>query len=372
MSVYIHNIETGVPETEYPQEYIRDLMKDLVGKKELTKRIIHRIYSQSGIEKRHSVIRNFEPLDGKQQFFETENGKLSMPSTKKRNEIYTQESKLLYSDIAKRVIDNCPNIDTSDITHVITVSCTGFYAPGPDYYIVQSLDLPSSTQRFHIGFMGCYATFPALKMAKQFCEADPDAVVLIVSLELCTLHLQFREEADFLISASLFADGGGGAIVSSRKPSKPESAFELNGFSTTITPTGEQDMAWTIGNNGFDMVLSTYVPKIIEQNMHAALSPLFESLNVTYDTIKWWAIHPGGRAILDKVQKELKLDDDQIAISRTILRDYGNMSSATILFVLKAMQSREPENQDEKIYAMAFGPGLTIESGLLTKNPSLH
>lgn len=372
MPVYIHNIENGVPETEYPQDYIRDLMKELVSDKELTRRIIHRIYSQSGIEKRHSVIRNFEPIDGPRQFFQSENGKLTMPSTKRRNEIYTQESRKLYSDIARKTIENTPELSLKDITHVITVSCTGFYAPGPDFYIVKDLGLPKSTQRFHIGFMGCYATFPALKMAKQFCEASPDAVVLVVSLELCTLHLQFREEADFLISASLFADGGGGAIVSARKPADPVHSFELNGFSTCITPSGEEDMAWTIGNNGFDMVLSTYVPKIIETNLESALQPLLESLHIERNEIDLWAIHPGGRAILDKIQNGLNLQDVQVAVSRNILRNYGNMSSATILFVLREMLKNESSKSDEKIYAMAFGPGLTIESGLLTKNPVIN
>lgn len=369
MAVYIHNIETGVPDTEYPQDYIRDLMKDLVSDKEITKRIIHRIYSQSGIEKRHSVIRNFEPIEGPRQFFQSENGKLVMPSTKRRNEIYTQESRKLYSDIARRSIENCPGIELDDITHVITVSCTGFYAPGPDFYIVKDLALPMTTQRYHIGFMGCYATFPALKMAKQFCEADPEAVVLIVSLELCTLHLQFREEPDFLISASLFADGGGGAVVSARQPDDFQHALKMEGFSTCITPDGEEGMAWTIGNNGFDMVLSTYIPKIIESNLQSALLPLLNSLKVSRDEIDLWAIHPGGRAILDKIQKGLELTDAQVTVSREILRDYGNMSSATILFVLREMLKRKPEKQNEKIYAMAFGPGLTIESGLMTKNP---
>lgn len=369
MAVYVHNIETGVPDTEYPQEYIRDLMKDLVGDKEITKRILHRIYSQSGIEKRHSVIRNFEPIEGPRQFFQTEDGKLKMPTTRRRNEIYIEESRKLYSDIARRSVENCPGIELSDVTHVITVSCTGFYAPGPDFHIVKDLGLPATTQRYHLGFMGCYATFPALKMARQFCEADPGAVVLIVSLELCTLHLQFREEPDFLISASLFADGGGGAVVSARKPADYQRVLELDGFSTCIAPEGEEDMAWTIGNNGFDMVLSTYIPKIIESNIEGALLPLLESLKISKNDINFWAIHPGGRAILDKIQKGLELTDNQVDVSREILRDYGNMSSATILFVLREIMNRKPENENEKIYAMAFGPGLTIESGLLTKWP---
>jgi predicted naringenin-chalcone synthase len=371
MPVYIHQIETGVPETVYDQNYIRDFMKEHVSDKELTKRIIHRIYSQSGISQRHTVIKDFDNDIPVPDFFESINGSLTMPSTKHRNELYIREAKKLYIDIARSTIDNCRNIDYTDITHVITVSCTGFFAPGPDYYIVKELNLSPNTHRFHLGFMGCYATFPALKMAKSICESDPNANVLIVSLELCTLHLQFREESDFLISASLFADGGGGMIVSARIPESSSGIFEMNDFTTSVAPSGEEDMAWTIGNNGFDMKLSTYVPKIIGENIISIVEPFFNVNKMDKNDIDYWAIHPGGRAIVDNVQKSLNLTEEQTVASREVLRDFGNMSSATIIFVLKNLLIKPSVRENEKVYAMAFGPGLTIESGLLTKNPVL-
>lgn len=371
MPVYIHHIETGVPDTVYDQDFIRDFMKEHVSDKELTRRIIQRIYSQSGIKKRHTVITDLDNGISTPDFFESDDGNLTMPSTQHRNEIYIREAKKLYTTIAYNTIKNCDQIDFQDITHVITLSCTGFFAPGPDYSIVKELNLNPATHRFHLGFMGCYATFPALKMAKNICEANPKANVLIVSLELCTLHLQFREEPDFLISASLFADGGGGLIVSSKTPKNKERAIKMENFTTALIPDGEQDMAWTIGNNGFDMILSTYVPKLIGTNISDIIDPLFRDNNIKKQSITYWAIHPGGRAIVDNIQKSLDLSDEQTQPSREILRDYGNMSSATIIFVLQNILNRPIEHENEKIYAMAFGPGLTVESGLLTKNPVL-
>ncbi|HKJ33685.1 MAG TPA: type III polyketide synthase [Balneolales bacterium] len=371
MPVYIHHIETGVPETVYSQDYIRDFMKEHVSDKELTNRIIHRIYSQSGIQQRHTVIKDFKNDTPLPDFFESINGTLSMPSTKHRNDLYIREAKKLYPGIARKTIDHCHDIDYRDITHVITVSCTGFFAPGPDYFIVKELKLSPNTHRYHLGFMGCYATFPALKMAKSICESDSSANVLVVSLELCTLHLQFREEPDFLISASLFADGGGGMIVSSRMPRNPATALEMKHFTTNVTPTGEEDMAWTIGNNGFDMILSTYVPKIIGENINNIIQPLFKNNGMNKDMIDYWAIHPGGRAIIDNIQKSLGLTDEHTRYSREVLKTYGNMSSATIIFVLKQILEQPSPKENEQIYAMAFGPGLTIESGLLIKNPLL-
>ncbi len=256
-------------------------------------------------------------------------------------------------------------IEKKDITHVITVSCTGFFAPEPGFHIIKQLGLSPSTQRFHLGFMGCFAAFPAMKMAKSFCESHPDANVLIVCLELCSIHLQASEATDHLISASVFADGAGGLIISNKKPAG--SGFELKKFSTSIAEKSEKDMAWTIGDTGFEMVLSTYVPDIIESNLQNAIRPLFEDFALLPSEIDRWALHPGGRAILDKVQKSFALDDEHLASSRKTLANFGNMSSVTILFVLADLLQQKSPKKSESVLAMAFGPGLTIESGLLNK-----
>jgi len=368
MAVYIHNIATAVPETSYSQDFLRDKMKEYVSDKRSVQRYIHRIYTHSGIEKRHTVVGDF---NGKADdpFFFHPNGQCLAPGTGSRNELYTKHAQRLFVEVGKKLLQERPHFKKQDITHVITVSCTGFYAPGPDYTLIRDLGLAPSTQRYHLGFMGCYAAFPALKMARSFCESNEHSVVMVICLELCTLHFQFREEMDNLISSSVFADGAAGALVSQRTPQQNTNAFRLENFSTTLTDDGENDMAWTIGDSGFNMVLSTYVPQIIESNLQKAITPLFEKMKLQNDDIDYWALHPGGRAILDKVEKNFSISSTKLTASRETLKNFGNMSSATILFVLKNIldQAMNNDHETQTVLGMAFGPGLTIESGLFTK-----
>jgi predicted naringenin-chalcone synthase len=362
MEVFLHSIATVVPDTAYLQAEAGERMKRQYSDDRRLERLVHRVYSQSGIEKRYSVVKDFILCAPEGPFYDPSTHTLKSPSTKVRNDIYTQEAKKLFVCAAQKALQQS-SFEVKDITHVVTVSCTGFFAPGPDYYVVKSLGLPASTHRYHVGFMGCFAAFPALKMAQAFCEADPKAVVLVISLELCSLHLQRSIDIDTIVAASVFADGGAAAIVSSKPPTGP--ALRADTYATTITPTGEEDMAWTVGDTGFDIVLSTYVPDILESNISATVEPLLGQASLEKSDITHWAVHPGGRAILDKVRNGLEIEEAQLEVPRAVLREYGNMSSATILFVLKDLL--EQAKSDEKIYAMAFGPGLTVESGLFTK-----
>lgn len=367
MSVYIQNIATVVPEQSYKQSFLRDRMKEYIGDEEVTRRIIHRIYSKSGIDKRHTVIHDFN-ANGDPRFFFQKDGSMNIPSTGQRNELYAEKAKKLFVKTARDALNQNPSVNNEDITHIITVSCTGFFAPEPGFEVIKQLGLSPSTQRFHLGFMGCFAAFPAMKMAKSFCESQPNANVLVICLELCSIHLQASEATDQLISASVFADGAAAMIINSKSPSR--NSYELKQFSTSIAGESEQDMAWTIGDTGFDMVLSTYVPDIIESNIGEAIEPLFDDYDLTPQQINHWALHPGGRAILDKIQDNFELEDEQLTSSRKILADFGNMSSATILFVLDDLLRKSTQPEADSVLAMAFGPGLTIESGLLKKIPN--
>ena len=366
MSVYIQSIETQVPETEYTQEFIRGLMEKSIRASGKTARYLQRIYRHSGIETRHSVIRDFAPDAPQTPFFTTApDGSMNTPDTRARNDIYISESRRLFAELARKAIDNCPNAKTADITHVITVSCTGFYSPGPDYVIVRELGLAGSVQRFHVGFMGCQAAFPALKMATAFCRADPSAVVLVVCVELCSLHLQFTDNPDAILAGAIFADGGAAVIVSRREPAPGQAVLEMHDFESALVPDSEADMAWLIGNRGFDIVLSSYVPDIIDANIQHVLAPLLESRGFNTADIDTWAVHPGGKAILDKIERSLGLKPEQIQPSREILRRYGNMSSATILFVLREILRAPSPRPRGSVCAIAFGPGLTVEMGLM-------
>ncbi len=363
MPAYIHHIETIVPEQVFTQEQTRDLIKKNVNSdRRAVQSIIHRVYSQSEIEKRHSVIKDFEENDDTPLFFDKNGDKLEAPSTKKRNDTYTKEATRLFCKVARQALENA-QVSPQEITHVITVSCTGFFAPGPEYYIVKELGLNPSTERYHIGFMGCFAAFPALKMAEAFCRNNENAHVLVVALELCTLHLQFNADIDTILSGSVFADGGAAVLISGKKPSN-KTALKTDGFQTGITPKGEKDMAWTIGDEGFDMVLTTYVPDIIEENIQPMTTEVLDKFGKSVEDITYWAVHPGGRAIVDRIQNSLSLTDKDVSASRKVLKDNGNMSSATVLFVMKEILQNTNIKPGEKMLSMAFGPGLTVETGL--------
>jgi predicted naringenin-chalcone synthase len=372
MSVMVRSLETAVPETILVQSQVRDVFAEQPGLSRLSSRLIGAAFNASGIEKRHTVLKEFtwEPHDAR-VFFDPDTHRLNSPSTKVRNEIYAAEATKLFVEAGRKALAADPALTNRDITHVVTASCTGFYAPGPDYQLVRQLDLDPAVQRYHIGFMGCYAAFPALRAAKQFCEADPAAVVLVISAELCTLHVRSSDDQDTILGSSLFADGAAAAIVSARPPEPGTTVLALDHFETVLTPVGEEAMAWNIGDEGFEMVLGTYVPHIIDDHITGALAPLLArdpSLEgMPHKTIEHWAIHPGGRSILDKVQARLELSDKQLVPAREILRNYGNMSSATVMFVLKHILDLPSAGAAERVCGMAFGPGLTVESGLMTK-----
>lgn len=376
MPVYIHGIETAVPENNYPQQQACDLIQEHATESRAIRRIARSLYRNSGIEKRHSVLDHWQSTGEDTLFFAADGKRLTPPTTGARNDVYTREARRLYVELARALVEGTPGFTATDVTHVITISCTGFFAPGPDYHVVRALGLPGSTRRYHVGFMGCYAAFQGLRMAEAFCRVDPDAVVLVISVELCSLHLQFNEDVDDLIAGSVFADGGSGVLVSARTPvsrldsglvtdSTSRPALEILSFHTSLTPKGEEDMAWTIGDEGFRMKLSTYVPDLIQANLTPVLEDVLEKAGLTQEQIAWWAVHPGGRAIVDRVEETLGLAAAQIEASRAVLREYGNMSSATVLFVLKALLDSGRPHAGDRILAMAFGPGLTIESGLL-------
>lgn len=363
MSVYIHSIATGNPPYRYDQSQVREFVKEQFPVDSVAKRITHRVYTSSGIDTRFSAIPDlFEEHDGESFFRKDGDQKLQTPDTKFRNDWYITHSKPLFTDVCKKALSES-EFSAQDVTHLITVSCTGFFAPGPDYFIVRDLGLNVSVQRYHIGFMGCYAAFPAMRLAKAICESQNEAVVLIADLELCSIHLQFKEDADSIISGSVFADGAAGMVISAQKPKK---GFEISALDTSITDSGEQDMAWTIGNSGFDMILSAYVPRIIEAELGNLINPFLEKHKLLKKDIETWAVHPGGKAILQKTEQSLQIDSEKLKFSYSILNEYGNMSSATILFILKKILEDE-SIQNTTFPAMAFGPGLTIEFGLIKK-----
>lgn len=373
MTVTLRSLETAVPPTILIQSQARDVFAAQPGLSRLGQRLVRTCFDSAAIDTRHTAVAEMS-LDFHAEdpvFYDSASGLLLSPGTKARNDLFTAESTKLFIEAATKALNACEGIGPDDVTHVITVSCTGFFNPGPDYKVVRALGLDPGVRRYHLGFMGCYAAFPALHAAKSFCEAEPDAVVLVVSAELCSLHVRTSNNPDTIMGSSLFADGAAAAVVSARELPTGSPVIDLNHFETVLTPVGEDSMAWNIGDAGFEMVLDSYVPKIIDEHITGALAPLLAHepglSGRPFGDITHWAIHPGGRSILDKVEAKLELSPEQLIPSRETLRNYGNMSSATVLFVLKRILELPAAADRENICAMAFGPGLTVETGLFTK-----
>jgi alpha-pyrone synthase len=369
MGPTLHAIGTAVPANRYPQPYVREVMGRWIGGERRADKLLDRVYRASAIDARHSVLDDFNPERNPERpalFFDAE-GAFRSPSTGERNALYCEQAPLLAEQAAAAALAEAGDLRPSDVTHLITVSCTGFFTPGVDLHLQRALGLPRAVERYHLGFMGCFAAFPALRMADAFCRADPDAVVLIVTVELCTIHLQPDDGVDAILSGSVFADGAAAVLLSARPSTGPQRPLELIRSATALTEAGGDDMAWTIGDHGFDMTLTSYVPKVLEAEAHLALAPLFAGAPVAAAGVRWWAVHPGGRAIVDKVALGMSLGPEAIAASRAVLAENGNMSSATVLFVLRALMLRDQPGPapGEYVASLAFGPGLTVDSALL-------
>jgi len=375
MTVTLRSLELAVPDTELAQEELRDVFLAQPGLSRLGSRLVSSAFNNSGIERRYSALTEWgeDAADEDPVFFDAVTHAFLNPRTGARNQVFAREATELYVRTAAAALEASEGLGAADVTHVITVSCTGFFAPGPDYRIVRALGLDPSVQRYHLGFMGCYAAFPALRQAQIICRADPDAVVLVVTVELCTLHVRTSNDPDTIVGSSLFADGAAAAVVTGRDLPSERPVLTLDHFETVLTPVGEEAMAWNIGDHGFEMVLGTYVPHIIDEHITGALTPLLAHdralAQCEYPEIEHWAIHPGGRSILDKVETRLGLSGEQLVPARDTLRDYGNMSSATVMFVLKHILEGGSADAEERVCAMAFGPGLTVESALMTRIP---
>jgi predicted naringenin-chalcone synthase len=363
----IYSIGTALPPYKIAQSAHHDILQSSpdIGRKQ--KLQIRKIYSRTGIEYRHSVLEEFGRQENADNilFFPTDQHKMTPVS--KRMQIYEDCAADLCMDAVKDCLSGLEDFDIARISHIVTFSCTGMYAPGLDIQLVERLSLGKNVERTAINFMGCYAAINAIKSAYYIAKAEPDAVVLIVGLELCTLHYQKNETEDRIVANALFADGAAAAIISSSHIDKTDSGciLSLDSFYAEFESGGREEMAWRIGDYGFDLKLSSYVPDLIEKNIHQMMQKIFDRAGITQDDISFYALHPGGVSILEACEKALGISKEQNKISYDILRDHGNMSSVTILFVLKEyLKKFTKADAGKKLLGYAFGPGLTMESML--------
>ncbi|MDO8383511.1 type III polyketide synthase [Microbacterium sp.] len=361
MPAHILGIGTAVPTTVLTQSAVRDLFLAQPQVDRLTARLIGAAFDQSAIDTRHTVLDELgEGSADASSFIVAESKEVLSPATGLRNDVYRREAPPLFAEAARDALARA-GVEASAVTHVVTASCTGFYAPGPDYRLVRDLGLPTTVERDHLGFVGCAAAFPALRQAARICAGEPTAVVLVVCGEICSIHLRASSDPEQIVASAVFADGAAAAVVTGQARTDAPS-LELGGFATALTEDGEDDMRWIIGDHGFEMTLTAEVPRIVGREVREALAPVLARAG----HIDRWLVHPGGRSILDRFEAALELPGDALDSSRDVLRRYGNMSSATVLFILARMLEDPTLNDGARAVGVAFGPGLTVESALIT------
>ncbi|MFD2513064.1 type III polyketide synthase [Pontibacter locisalis] len=363
MKSYICAIGTANPPFKIPQMQVADFMAKALQFDEQDTRKLKALYRVSGIGQRYSVLQDYTRENGDFTFYPNTPSLEPFPTVQQRMELYRKHAVDLSEDAVRSCLENS-SVNLQDLTHLITVSCTGMYAPGLDIELVERLSLSSCVQRTAVNFMGCYAAFNAIKLADAICKSNPEAKVVLVCTEICTIHFQKHAEQDHLVSNALFGDGAA-AVLMQGQPCQ-EVCLELQSFHCDLAPAGKRDMAWHIGDTGFEMTLSSYVPDLIKKGIKELTDRLLQGLKTKISEINLFAIHPGGRRILEVIEQELGMTREDNRFAYQVLRDFGNMSSATVLFVLKAlMETLTSKEQDEPVLSFAFGPGLTLESMLL-------
>lgn len=364
---YITGIGVAVPEYSISQEESFDLMSQILSFQNGDLNRLKALYRASGIHKRHTVVKDYTKQPSEFNWLPKSLKEHDFPSVADRMKVFKDNALPLSISAIDSLKNDYENKQLPSITHLITVSCTGMYAPGLDIDLVNHLSLSNKVQRTAINFMGCYGAFNGLKTADAICRSNPNAKVLLVCTELCTLHFQPGSTEDEILSAALFADGSAAALIEAK--ASEGISFEVEKGYTDLFPEGDSDMAWHIGNQGFEMVLSSYVPKLLNKGIHKFVNEMLEETDMNLSEINHWAIHPGGKQILVSIEDALRLPKNQNDIARSILKEYGNMSSATVLFVLKRLKSvLSRKNEGESVLSMAFGPGLTVEALLYKIN----
>ena len=367
MSLVILGIGTATPPHRIAQSDAARLAAGFANVEPGHERALAAIYRQTRIRTRGSVLLE-DPGDEPylQTFFPPADASHDGgPSTGARMERYATEAGALAVHAARTAID-AAGIAPASISHLVTCSCTGFVTPGVDLELVDALGLPADVSRTHVGFMGCHGAFNALRVADAFTTANPEAIALVVCVELCSLHFQYGSRSDLVVANSIFADGAGAVVGvgpghAADRAGRP---WRLVRQWSRILPDSRDEMGWIIGDHGFEMNLSARVPAVIAAALPETLADVLRGVGLEVAAVADWAVHPGGPRILARVEESLALDPQALADSQAVLAEHGNMSSATILFILERVLA----GGAGPCVAMAFGPGLTTELALFTRD----
>ncbi len=376
MSLHVVGIGTAVPEHTIAQSDAASVSRALLPPNASPRHgsLLEALYRRSGVERRGSVLLAETDGDcgaraetttdsGAQGFYkpatsETDGG----PGTASRMAHYERSAIALLDTAARRAILEA-GVDAAAFTHLITVSCTGFYAPGLDAGLINRLSLPRDVARAHIGFMGCHGLFNAIGVAKSIVEAEPSATVLVAAVELCSLHFSYGWESEKIVANSLFADGAAALICTAAGSELPQSTplLAFDATASYLLPDSEDAMTWRIGDHGFEMTLAASVPGLVARHVGPWLDAWLGEEGLCRDQVRTWAVHPGGPRILTAFERSASLRNGALAVSRLVLSRCGNMSSVTVAFILEELSRSGAESPG---VAVGFGPGMVAE-GLL-------
>jgi predicted naringenin-chalcone synthase len=316
------------------------------------------LYKHTGIRSRYLAVLE-DPSNVPSFYAPASDARDRGPTTAQRVERYDAEARPLATQAASQALDRS-GLSRREITHLVTVSCTGFAAPGVDIGLIQSLDLPRTVQRTHLGFMGCHGALNGLQVVKAISRADLRARVLLCAVEVCSVHFQYGWDPEQTVASALFADGAA-ALVGGPAAIAPTGAWRVAATGSCLLPDSLDAMTWRIGDHGFEMTLSPNVPDLIYEHLRPWLVAWLARNGLELEEVGSWAVHPGGPSILIAVERALDLPKEAFAVSREVLAECGNMSSPTVLFIVERLLRRQAPRP---CVALAFGPGLVVEAAL--------
>ncbi len=387
MKSSILGIGTAVPANQMSQSEALAMFDEIVCETDRQRRLARVLFRKSGVQNRNTVVPFAEAYNWRRPSVNASSsplsdftdsatataspatcvGKSAGPTTAERMKMYAEFAGPLAEESARQAVTES-RISPQQLTHLVTVTCTGFESPGIDIGLIRNLSLPATIQRINVGFMGCHGAINGLRTALAISQADPDARVLLCATEVCSLHYRFQWDSEGVIGNALFADGSASLVLGRKQSGIGEDDWQLIATGSVVIPDSADSMSWKVGDHGFEMLLTSEVGDKIEASLKQWLVEWLDGRGLSMDQVDYWGVHPGGPRILDAVQTSLELSEEHLATSRSILARCGNMSSPTVLFILNEFfQKHRKKTAGECSLAvlLAFGPGLVAEIALL-------
>jgi predicted naringenin-chalcone synthase len=360
-SMKILGLGTAVPAHRMTQEQSAALARRVICRTDREARVLSALYHKAGVRNRFTVLPHeiamqwLPPSDAP-----TDDGAVTRgPTTGQRMAYYAEHAPPLARQAARHALDRA-GVAARQVTHLITVSCTGFSAPGIDIDLIEALMLRPTTERIHIGYMGCHGAMNGLRCGRALTIADPQTIVLLCAVELCSLHYRFNWDPPRIVANALFGDGAA-AVVGAVGPANDSGQWSVAATGSCLLPASKDAMSWNVGDHGFEMTLAASVPDLIQVHLRGWMAAWLDEHGYSIESIGSWAIHPGGPRILHACAEAIGLRPEQVAVSEQVLSEYGNMSSPTVLFILERLRDQQAPRP---CVSLAFGPGLTAEAAL--------